>query len=111
MHFAPIVEEITFTAFDSGADEGLQTVANGDPIPVYGIVISNNDATNNDILNFEVRNGGTAIGIWSVNGKTATEIDIPWMADAGLSFLVTEAGTGTDLTAASVTVYRGNPGT
>ena len=104
MLFAPIVDLITFTAEGTA---GRKNVADLEPIPIYGIIISNTGASGR--FSVEMFNGDTSIGEVEVNFATSIPIDTLWFASAGLGFEVTLdfAVIG----ACSISVFRGNPGT
>ena len=76
------------------------TVADNEPVNVYGIVLSNPTGS---ATTFTIANGsGTTLIVIDLDANGAYNESAPWVADAGLR-ITGEAGT-------YATVYHSNPG-
>ena len=77
----PGVATRTFQTTRTASDQSIES---GEPIIVYGMVVS---ATVTDTVDFEAANNpGVAIKTITVAGNTTVTDDIVWLADAGLVF-------------------------
>ena len=105
MHFAPRVSgKADFTS-----DGEVFTIASGDPIKIYGIVLANSATGSANVINLTVSNGSTVIKTIALAGRTTLTLTTQFMADGGLSVtLVTVDGAArSDF---SVTVFHSNAG-
>ncbi len=93
----------TFTHATLAAAATVPANLAGGSINVYGIVLSNTDGTARDFTITD--NDGTSIVVIGVAAQNTITIDIPFLADNGLTISASVADA-----AATVTVFHSQPG-
>lgn len=99
--FAPIVTHLS--DFTSGV---AQQVENGDPIRVWGVILHNTGTDTATSISMQ-KADGTVIFTQIMNGIRNIVLDVKFIADAGLQFVVTGASPSNK----RVTVFHSHPGT
>lgn len=83
------------------------TIENGEPIWVYGIIISRELGAGNATNDISIKTGNGSTTLFVIDSRAGNEaniFDIPFKADSGLSF------TGTTTATKRVTVFYSGPG-
>ena len=85
------------------------TIENGEPIRVKGFILSNKNNTTTNTVSITMKNGTNNIGFFKILGQSAKNFQIPFLADAGLSFLTTTQ-VGSAANDLSITVFHSSSG-
>ena len=93
-----------FTGFDADATQELESSAN---VRVWGVVLSNTGTTTDAIFSMRSADGTVTYLTQRMASSANFVIDIPFIADAGLSFVLVSGGGAADV---EVTVFHGAAG-